>query len=216
MSRFIDEYLPEKIPGYPCVSTPVWNNSISRVASGSENARQIWEHPLHNFSLPVSAREHDVVEALKDMWMVTAGTAKTFPFRDPMDFASLALTAPNQPPTVTNADQIIGVGDGSNREFQLIKRYQVGIETYDRLIYLPVVSSVVVSVDSVNNTDFTVSRPGGVITFDTAPEEGEVVKAGFLFDVEVRFADNDTFAGVMRAYSVSGYENINLVEVRHC
>ncbi len=216
MSRFVDQYLPDCIPGYPCTSSPVWNNAIARVASGAENVKQIWEHPLHSFNLPVAAREHGILEGLKNMWMILRGTAKTFPFRDPMDFASRPLIYPNQAPVITNADQVIGSGDGTQVTWQLIKTYEVGSESYSRLIYHPIVSTVLVSVNGVNTTGFTVNRLTGEITLTTPPAAGRIVRAGFLFDVEVRFADNDTYAGVVRAYIVSGFENINLMEVRPC
>lgn len=218
MSRFIDEYLPPCIPGYPCTSAPVFGNKIARVASGAENVRQIWQSPLHNYALPVAARQHEIVEALRHMWMVTAGNARTWPFRDPMDFASRDLIFPNQAPAITMLDQQIGVGDGFEAEFQLIKTYTFGIETYVRTIHLPILDTLVVANNGVlvNPTDYSVSRPGGIIIFDTPPLLGEIITAGYLFDVEVRFADNDTFASVMRAYTVSGFENLNLVEVRPC
>ena len=77
-------------------------------------------------------------------------------------------------------------------------------------------ASVLVSVNGVPTTAFTVNRLTGQITLNVAAPNGHIVRAGFLFDVEVRFADNDTYAGVMRAYVVSGFETINLVEVRPC
>lgn len=216
--RFIDEYLPPCIPGYPCVSAPVFGNVISRVASGAENVRQIWESPLHNYSLPVAARQHEIVEALRHMWMVTAGNARTWPFRDPMDFASCDLTAPNTVPQISMLDQDIGVGDGLNAVFQLVKTYTFGMETFTRTIHLPILDTLMIAANGilVNPTDYSVTRPGGVITFDTPPAAAAVLTAGYLYDVEVRFADNDTFASVVRASTVSGFENINLVEVRPC
>lgn len=216
--RFIDEYLPECIPGYPCTSAPVWGNVIARVASGAENVRQIWQSPLHNYALPVATRRQEIIEALRHMWMVTAGNARTWPFRDPLDFASADLLAPNQAPPITMLDQQIGIGDGFERDFQLVKTYNFGMESYTRTIHLPVLSTLAVAINGslVNPTDYSVTRPGGLITFDTAPVLADVITAGYLFDVEVRFADNDTFAAVMRAYTVSGFENINLVEVRPC
>jgi uncharacterized protein (TIGR02217 family) len=219
MTRFIDEYLPDCIPGYPCTSTPVWGNVISRSSSGAENARQIWENPMHHFSLPVAARKQDILEGLKNFWMIMRGTLHTFPFRDPLDFASVALDKPNTEPVVSMLDQEIGVGDGANRFFQLTKTYTVGSNTYVRPIALPIVSTLLVSVDGslkTITTDYTVSRPDGLITFTIAPAAGKIIKAGFLFDVEVRFESNDTYAGVVRASNVAGFENLNLMEVRHC
>lgn len=214
--RFIDEYLPACVPGYPCTSAPVFNNIISRAASGAENAKKLWEHPLHSFNLPVKNCTHEILEGLKTHWLIMAGTAKTFPFRDPLDFASIPLLQPNQAPAISDMDQVLGIGNGIQTGFQLIKKYELGSESYSRVIHKPIVASVLVSVNGVNTTAFTVDRLTGEIELTTPPTTGHIVRAGFLFDVEVRFADNDTYAGVMRAYVVSGFEAINLVEVRPC
>jgi len=63
---------------------------------------------------------------------------------------------------------------------------------------------------------FEVSRPGGIITFDEAPEEGAIITVGYLFDVEVRYENDNTFEGIFQTTGVAGYADIKLVEVRHC
>lgn len=63
---------------------------------------------------------------------------------------------------------------------------------------------------------FTVSRPGGIITLDEPPAEGAEITCGYLFDVEVRFENDESFVGVFAHPGHGGYATINLVEVRHC
>jgi uncharacterized protein (TIGR02217 family) len=99
-----------------------------------------------------------------------------------------------------------------------VKTYSVGPETYQRPIYLPVLSSVKVAADGVlvPSADYTVSRPGGVVTFDVPPLAGVEVTAGYMFDVEVRFESDDAFEGILRTYAIGGFADITLIELRPC
>jgi len=222
MTRFVDEYMPDQVPGFPCVSSPRWATDIQIVDSGAEQANQRWVHPLHKFKLPDAIREHDTYNAIHNHWMAMRGPLYTFPFRDPLDFASVELDLPNTVPTLSRLDQDIGTGDGLTTQFQLTKTYTSGSQTYDRNIYHPVVSTVLVGVDGedpeVASPDFpwSVSRTTGIITFDVPPDNGAVITAGFLFDVEVRFGGDDSFDGIVQTYGVSGFADIDLFEVRTC
>lgn len=225
MTSFVDQYLPSSVPGYPCVSAPRFSTTIQTSSGGGERRNQNWEHPLHRFSLPEAARHHEVFEDLKRHWMALRGPLNSFPWRDPLDFASMPLAQPNVAPTVTATDQVIGTGDGTAKTFQLSKAYTVGSSTYRRIITLPVVASVVCRIGGKALNDptlsgqpysFTVGRTTGVVTFDKAPPAGLSVTAGFLFDVPVRFETDDSLEGMIRTWQVSGFADLNLIEVRPC
>lgn len=219
---FIDEYMPEAVPGYPCVSAPRTKTSILVSAGGREQTNQQWEHPLRKFILPEAVgRQWAVVESLTKHWYVTAGPAHSFPWTDPLDFASCDLPAPNiDPELVPYAadDQVIGIADGIADTFQLVKAYTVGGQTYTRPIYLPVLSTVLIAVDGVLQfpSAYSVSRPGGVVQFDVSPDEDAVITAGFLFDVEVRFESDDALEAILRTYQVGGFADLTLIEKRPC
>lgn len=216
---FIDEYMPSQVPGYPCISAPRTKTRINVTSGGRERRNQEWEHPLRRFVLPEAAgREWSVVEALTKHWYVTAGPANSFPWKDPLDFASCDLARPNVTPTVAFTDQAVATGDGINDTFQLLKAYSVGAETYSRTIHLPVLSSVKIGVSGalVDPSLYTISRPGGVLQFDLPPADGAAITAGFLFDVEVRFESDDAIEGILRDRYVGGFADITLIEVRPC
>lgn len=222
MSRFLDVYLDRCVPGYPCMSSPRWSTSITHSDSGAEQANQRWEHPLSRYTLPQAFRDHNVYEAVRDHWLITRGPLRSFPFRDPLDFASVALTRPNVVPGITLTDQVIGTGDGITVAFQLQKTYTRGGQSYTRTVVHPVVSTVKVSI---NNADpltggspnpWTVDRLTGVVTFTTPPAPGAVVRAGYLYDVEVRFESDESFDGLLQDYGVSGFADLVLIEIRPC
>lgn len=218
---FLDIYMPEEVPGYPCISAPQTKTTIQVNAGGSERRNQEWDHPLHRFILPEAiARDWSVVEDLKKHWLITKGPYYSFAWRDPLDFSSGDLPAPNPQtaPVPTMLDQALGTGDGFTDSFQLKKRYSYGGQTYDRDIHLPVVPTLVISNNGVlvSASAYTVSRPGGVVTFNTPPVAAHVLKAGFLFDVEVRFEADDIFEGILRTWQAGGFADLTLIEVRPC
>lgn len=233
---FLDVYLDDLIPGFPCNSSPRFSTTIVSAGSGAENRNRNWLHPLHRYQLPNAIREQGTFEAIHAHWLVCGGPELTFPFRDPLDFASIDLDLPNVPPDITGSDQLIGVGDGFNRFFQLQKTYSRPINgggeaTYTRPIYLPILDTVSLlmgpylgvfyppgSVPSPAGGPYTyeISRPGGVVTFGTAVQAGLEVTSGFLFDTQVRFEADDSFDGIVQSYQVSGFANLVFVETRPC
>jgi uncharacterized protein (TIGR02217 family) len=220
--RFIDAYLPAEVPGYPCDSAPRFSTTINIADSGAEQANRNWLHPLWRYTLPEAVREWETVELIKSHWLVMGGPAQTWPFRDPMDFASCDLEMVPQitMPPISALDQIIGIGNGAANSFQLTKTYQSGVAPpYDRPIDLPIVSSVLIAVNGIDvsmSNPWTVSRPGGVVTFSTAPAGSAVITAGFLFDVEVRFEADDSYASIVHNYNAGGFADLTLLGVRSC
>lgn len=229
MSGFKDIRLPVGVKGYPTSGAPRFSTTITAVASGAEHRNQNWSRALNRFTLAEAVRDQATYEKALAHWLAMRGPLYTFPFADPLDFASRNLPAPNHAPETLGPDQVLGTGDGLNRAFQLVKAYTVvgdlEEETYERRITLPVVETVVVFINGMALDDpllpggpysFEVSRPGGVVTLDPAPAVGQVVSAGFLFEVPVRFEADDTFEGVVRNYRVAGFADIVLLETRPC
>jgi uncharacterized protein (TIGR02217 family) len=110
----------------------------------------------------------------------------------------------------TAADQAIGVGDGSTTGFALAKQYGASEQ---RRITRPVAGSVRVAVHGAELTTGWTLQDKGVVEFDTPPEAGAVVTAGFLFDVPVRFAEDRI--EVNRSTFLAGeVPSVPLIEVR--
>lgn len=220
---FQDIYLDDLIIGFPCYSSPRFSTNVAAAFNGDEVRNRNWSHPLRRFKLPEAVRYHAQYEALQDHWLVMGGPESSWPFTDPLDFASVPLELPNVVPETSPTDQIIGVGNGSQRVFQLTKTYERQGATYTRPIFLPHVASVMVALDGGDPATapggpytWEVSRPGGEITFDVAPRTGLTVSAGFLFDVAVRFERDDSFDGIVQSYQVSGFADLDLLELRPC
>ena len=112
----------------------------------------------------------------------------------------------------TAKDQLLGVGDGVRREFALVKRYGDGDAEQVRSIRLPVADSVRVSVDGMETAAFLVTEAGAIL-FDVAPPRGAAVRAGYVFDVPVRFAE-DRLEASRATYLAGEMAHVPLVEVR--
>lgn len=220
--RFVDQYLPRNVPGYPCFSSPRFSTDLTVVDSGAESANARWENPLHKFTLPEAVRDMETFNAVRNHWMVMRGPFQLWPWRDPLDFASVELQRPNEQPPITDNDEALGVGDGLTTQFQLYRTYRAGSHSVRRKIELPIVSSVVVGFIPPSDDPgyvlpaWTVTRPGGLVVF-AAPVAADVtLSAGFLFDVCVRFESDDSFDGIVKSFGVAGFSDLTLIETRVC
>lgn len=217
MSRFKDLYLDKRVPSYPIAASPRWATDIIVVDSGNEAVNQKWSQPLYRFTIPEAIRSMEVYESVLAHWLIMAGPAYTFPFKNPFDFASKSISAPTLSPTITPLDQNIGMGDGNKVAFQITKIYQRGAFVYTKKILLPVVSTVRVAISGVEQSSgFTVDRLTGIITFSSAPIIGATITCGYLYDHNVRFEADDSFDSISQSYGVAGYSDLTFVEVPMC
>lgn len=220
---FKDIYAPCELPNYPLARTPMLNVQLVRSIGGFTQTNRVSAHFLRRFTIPNAVRRFEHFAAVEEHWYAVGGPENTWPFRDPLDFASVRLAGPNVEPTVTALDVELEAIEDSTTEFQLSKLYTVEGETYRRPIHFPVLSSVKVAVDGVVvTTGFSVSRPGGVITFDESQATGDspsilkTVTAGFLFDCKVRYEDGQSLEGIFRTWNVAGYSALVLDEEPYC
>lgn len=216
LARFIDEYAPIEIGGDDMTAAPRWFDRITQADSGSELITGWWDHPLMRFTLPEAVRDQETFEAILSHWLVMGGPAHTFPFRNPLDYASCALSDDFMPLSLGPLNQAIGTGDGAKTQFQLTKRYQAGAQFYDFPIRLPVTSTVEIALNGVQlgREHWSVTRLGGIVTFLVPPGGGDAISAGFLFDHEVRFEGDDGFQGLCQSFAASGFANLTLTGVK--
>lgn len=109
--------------------------------------------------------------------------------------------------------KFFGTGDGVKTTFQLIKQYGDDPVFYTRDIRKPVIGSVTVGMDDTEySTGWSVDNTTGIVTFVQAPAVGAIIKAGFQFDVPVRF-DTDCL-NVSSIDKNTAKAEIPLIEVR--
>ncbi|MFC0203507.1 phage distal tail protein, Rcc01695 family [Novosphingobium soli] len=185
-----------------------FSTSVSTTASGFERRNSLWSDARLRFDVGPGVRSEAELGALLAFFRARRGPARGFRLRDPGDFSSGGMTeAPSA------LDQHIGSGDGITAEFALTKRYGAGPEAQQRRITRPDPASVRVSIDGVPQAGNWHLRPAGIVAFDLPPPAGAIVRAGFLFDVPVRFAqDSLEISGA--AFAAGEAPSVPLVEIR--
>jgi len=210
MANFIeDPRFPVNI-SYGSRGGPSWNTNIVIVDSGAETRNQRWSYPRHEYDVSYGIKEQSDLEDLLSFFHVVAGRAVGFRYKDHLDFKSCKTTA-----TINSSDCIISsAADGSSTSYQIKKTYTQGSYTRSRKILKPISTSVLVSVAGVTlgSTLFTVDSTLGKINFAAAPPLGQPIKAGFEFDVPVRF-DTDSLSINIEDYHV-GSAQVPLIELK--
>jgi uncharacterized protein (TIGR02217 family) len=140
------------------------------------------------------------LNALVSFFRARKGRAYGFRFKDWTDYKVFA--------------QSLGTGDGTNKNFQLVKSYASGGVGEVRTITKPVQGTVKPYLNGVQQTSgWSVNTTTGVLTFVTAPAQGVVVIADFEFDVPVRF-DTDSMAVTIEQIDLHQWSDIPIVEIR--
>lgn len=190
---------------------PVRRTDIVNLSNGRENRNQRWRNARRAYDAGSGIRSvADLYEVLA-FFEARRGELYGFRFRDPVDFKSC-------PPGETTAatDQRIGTGDGVVTGFQLVKTYADAGGSFSRRIDKPVDGSVIVSVEGVKAapTDLSVDHATGMVTFRAGrvPPAGAAIRAGFEFDVPVRFAIDRIDINVT-AFEAGRIPSIPLMEI---
>ncbi len=206
MQAFDDVLYPLAL-GRDAGVSPEFSTSVSVTASGHERRASQWSDARLHFDAGPGIRSDAELGVLIDFFRARRGAARGFRIADPYDFSSRAMNA-----APTMLDQLIGEGDGLTASFRLVKNYGGIDDPQIRPITRPRAGSVVVSVDGVLESGWTLG-PGGTITFGEAPDEGAIIRAGFLFDVPVRFAE-DRLDITGAAFAAGEAPSVPLIEIR--
>ena len=188
---------------------PERRTQIVELASGDEERNASWANSRRRYDVAYGIRRADDLAAVVAFFEARNGRLHGFRYKDWADYKS---AHPSQ--TVTATDQQIGTGTGSLQTFQLAKRYTSGAQTWIRAITKPVTGTVRVALGMVELlSGWTLDSTTGVVTFTTAPANGVIVRAGFEFDVPVRF-DSDTLDVTLDFERLGSITAIPLLEIR--
>jgi uncharacterized protein (TIGR02217 family) len=186
MASFIETpRFPDNL-SYGSQGGPQYLTGVAVLQSGHEQRRAVWSTPRHSYNASFAVKTRDDINQIREYFHSMQGRFNGFRFKDWNDFTS----ASDGIGAHAQADQTIGIGDAILVAFQLRKNYTSGTETLQRTINKPVTGGILVEVDGVLQADpgdYTYDSTTGLVTFGVAPASPLVVKAGFEFDVPVRF-----------------------------
>ena len=187
---------------------PERKTEVVTLGSGYEERNGIWSASRRRYDVGYGVKTLDDIHTVLSFFEARAGRLYGFRFKDFADFKSCPPSA-----VLTPLDQTIATGNGTTKIFALTKAYTSGPSTFTRAITKPVVGSVRLAVNGVEQTAFTLDSTTGLITFATAPPSGATITAGFAFDVPVRF-DTDSLSITLAGFDAGEIAAIPLVEIR--
>ncbi len=192
---------------------PERKTEIVALGSGAEERNARWAHSRRRYDAGYGVKTLDALSQVVAFFEERRGRLHGFRWRDRLDQSSAAPGA-----SVTPLDQVLGSGDGAQTEFPLLKLYGAAHAPYQRPIAKPVAGSVRVAVGGVEQSEgtaFTCDTATGVVTFlpGHVPGVGALIRAGFTFDVPVRF-DTDYLEVDLSAFAAGSVPRIPLVEIR--
>ncbi len=192
---------------------PERRTEIVVLGSGHEERNTRWADSRRHFDAGYGVKSLEDLHEVISFFEERRGKLYGFRWKDHSDHRS---SLPLQ--DITAQDQLLGIGNGVQSEFQLLKTYGETFAPYSREITKPVEGSVLVSIDSnlqIENTDYTIDHTTGIVAFlsGSIPTNGAIVTAGFEYDVPVRF-DTDELKINLSRFNAGEIPNIPVVEVR--
>ena len=190
---------------------PERRTEIVSLANGFEERNTPWAHSRRRYDAGLGLRSLDDVETLIAFFEARRGQLHGFRWKDWSDFKS---GLPSRRPT--DNDQLIAMGDEETSVFQLTKRYTSGLQEYLRPITKPVKGSVRISVGNVSQqegVDYEVDLTTGLVTFGHPPDVDAEIRAGYEFDVPVRF-DTDRIQTSVASFQAGDVPVVPIIEVR--
>ncbi len=189
----------------------MWKTQVVQTTSGREQRIQTWQDALRHWDAMAGVRTDAQLDELHAWFLVTAGMARGFRFKDWKDYSATS----NKGVGIVNAT---GLGNGTSTG-QLYKRYAVGSNTYVRKIAKPVAGTVTVFKNGnpmtlgVGSNQFQLDSTTGIVTFyGTSPTSGDALTWTGEFDVPVRF-DTDSFSASYEELNASSV-SLPIVELR--
>jgi len=174
--------------------TPTFSTEIQESLAGREVRIQNFQNPIWEFTLSYEyllndpkfrdENEQTPLEALAGFFLARGGQFDDFLLNE-SDLTSRLEDS-------VYSGQPIGVGDGTNKSFQIIRNFGGFLEAVQNpmnqtaTVYLNGVSKV-------QGTDYTIAN--GVVTFTPAPAVGVSITADFIMLQRVRFHTGSSRSG---------------------
>lgn len=170
---------------------PGFSTEIVVTDSGKEQRIANWSQPRHRFNAAYAIRSYAQLQIVKTFYNARLGPANGFRFKDWFDFT----THVDGKSAHTNADAKIGDGNGTIKQFQLVKKYSSGLQDRFHKLRKPVAATVLIAFDTGGGpvdqpSGWTFDTTTGLVTFTTEPPIGTSVYAGCEFDKPVRFGED--------------------------
>jgi uncharacterized protein (TIGR02217 family) len=186
--------------GFATHKKPTFGTLVASHVSGREVRDQLYLNPIWQFEIPINALDSTATgvyggtgaatqQALLGLFLQLGGQAGQFLYYDFTDYQAAA--------------QLFGTGDGSTTAFQLARTLGgfseaiVAPVTGSTTLYFPGNVSIAASAAKiysngtlVSSSAYSISNPGGLVTFTTAPANAAALTWSGYFGFLCRFDDD--------------------------
>ena len=193
------------------VGGPQRRTDVVTLANGFEERNTPWAHSRRIYDAGLGMRSVDDLQVLIGFFEARMGQMHGFRWKDWSDYKTGPVAL-----EIVYDNESIGYGDGETLQFQLIKTYRSGEQSYARPITKPVAGTVRVGVEQdeiQEGVDYDVDVSSGMITFAHPPDPEMEIYAGYEFDVPVRF-DTDRILTSVANFQAGQVPNVPVIEVR--
>lgn len=171
---YIDTFIPA-CGGYGWQGGPEFKTLIVEMRNGWERRNAEIANARHSFNIPYNNISPEDYAAIKQLHLIARGRLHNFKFIDELD-----SEADNEP---------FATGNGVQTVFQLRKLSAIDGVSYSRNVYVPLSGVVITNNGSVAAP--TIDYDRGLVTFSSAPANGNVLRWTGRFALWVRFNQDD-------------------------
>lgn len=167
--------------GWDVQRRPIHASLVQEAVSGKEVRISLRPYPRYEYTLRYDmlrdTAANPELKTLMAFFNARLGRFDSFLYTDPADYS------------VT--DQPLGVGDGVETEFQLVRTMTgTGVTFVEPVLAPNVITNIKVNAIVVDPADYTVDADTGLLTFDTAPGNGLAITGTFTYYWRCRFLDD--------------------------
>ena len=197
MTDFIELRFPDDI-AYGSACGAEYSTDVVTTSSGYEYRNINWSEARLKYNVLCGIKNQEQLDKIIALFRICKGRGIGFRFKDWSDYIAF--------------NQLIGIGDGCSREFQLIKQYKFGSSITNRVIKKPVKKTISIYLNNIK-TNAIIDHKTGRIIFDTPIEKDTSITADYEFDVPVRF-DADQIHASIHDYGLYAIDGITLTEIK--
>ncbi|QXK91866.1 DUF2460 domain-containing protein [Neoehrlichia mikurensis] len=196
---FNEARFPDDI-SYGSIGGPEFSTSIIEYYNGYEQRKINRSYPRNKYNIVYGVKSNSQLLNLIEFFYAHKGKAIAFRFKDWADYQGI--------------NQYIGIGNGIQTNFQLIKTYTIETNSYTRIISKPIINTIKITVNNILQKDqYTINYYNGQVKFLIPPNDKSHIYAEYEFDVPVRF-DTDYLPCSVDNHQSYSCNNIPLIEVK--
>ena len=194
---FIEERFPTNI-SLGMRGGPEFSTMISQSFSGYEVRNINWLESRNKYEISKSITNENDLEQILSFFQICKGRGIGFRFKDHADFMA--------------KNQLLFESDGKTLTFPIYKTYKLGILTYKRRIFKPVMGSIKLAMCEAK-VKYSVDYVNGIIKLEKPLSQGCKVSGSYEFDVPVRF-NNDHLELINHYRRIYSIDRLELIETK--